>query len=191
MPIKKNNLKALDELENTLKDQMIWVARDGLQRSVEAVDRMRNLRQFTMELSAVMVSIVFPLLLLSKNVLSNADFFFVALTLFSLVVLYGLIHLVIPTVREIVGIPQVSFYHGDRFLGMIKEVQKIREMDDNDAAGRKLQDLKLRYTKEITEEGEIGLLRRYWRRYESLIFFSCFIVGYIFLVVGFFVNLQS
>ncbi len=187
MPISQNNLKLLNDLEQTLRDQLLWIGRSGLELSNDAIDRLRNLRQFVMSLSVVIVAILFPLILIEKDKFENNDFFIVSLVLFCLVVLYGIIHLVIPTIREVVEIPKVSEYHGERIIKMIKEIQQIKKMDDNNIAGQKYEELKKNYS-ELPIETKPGWLERYWMRYESLIYFSFFIVGYVFLVVGLLVN---
>jgi len=187
MPISQNNLKLLNDLEQTLRNQLLWVGRSGLEQSANAIDRLRNLRQFVMSLSIVIVAILFPLMLMEKDEFENNDFFIVSLVLFCFVVLYGIIHLVIPTIREVVEVPKVSEYHGKRILKMIKEIQQIKKIDDNDTAGKKYEELKTNYS-QLSTETRPGWLKRGWMRYESLIYFSVFIVGYIFLVIGLLVN---
>jgi len=187
MSISPNNLKLLNDLEQTLRNQLLWVGRSGLEQSVNAIDRLRDLRQFVMSLSIAIVAVLFPLLLMEKDILENNNFFIVSLILFSLVVLYGIIHLVIPTIREVVEIPKVSEYHGERILKMIKEIQEIKRIDDNNTAGKKYEDLKKRYS-QLPIETKPSWVKRCWMRYESLIYFGVFIVGYVFLVIGLLMN---
>ena len=189
MPISQNNLKLLNDLERTLREQLLWIGRSGLELSNDAIDRLRNLRQFVMSLSVAIVAVLFPLILIEKDRFENNDFFIVSLVLFCVVVLYGIIHLVIPTIREVVEIPKVSEYHGERIIKMIKEIQQIKKMDDNNTAGQRYGELRNNYSK-LPIETRPFWLKRYWMRYESLIYFSIFIVGYIFLVVGLLVNFK-
>ena len=186
-PIKEKNLRNLDRLEDALKKQLVWVGRDGLQQSVDAIDRLRNLKQFVIALAITTVSILFPLLIIVQDKIVYEDIFVIALILFSYVILYGLIRLVIPTLREVITLPRVSEHHRERILKMIKEIQKIKKMDDNDTAGRKLKEFKSRHSK-MPEVENLGLIKRYWARYDPVVFFAVFITGYIFLIVGFITN---
>jgi len=138
-------------------------------------------------LSIAIIAILFPLILIEKDKFENNDFFIASLILFSFVILYGIIHLVIPTIKEVVEIPKVSEYHGERIVKMIKEIQQIKKIDNNNTAGKKYEELKKRYS-QLPIETKPGWLKRYWMRYESLIYFSVFIVGYVFLVIGLLMN---
>ena len=187
MPINQNNLKLLNDLEQTLRNQLLWIGRSGLEQSVNAIDRLKNLRQFVMSLSVAIVAILFPLILIEKDKFENSDFFIISLILFCFVVLYGIFHLVIPTIREVVEIPKLSEYHGERIVKMIKEIQQIKKMDDNNVAGKKYEELKSAYS-QLPIEKRPSWLKRYWMRYESLIYFGVFIVGFVFLVLGLIIN---
>jgi hypothetical protein len=169
MPIKKNNLKLINELENRLKDQLTWQARDGLKQHTDAIDRLRNFKQFIMAISTSIVAILFPLILLEKDKFTNTDFFIISLVLLSYVILYGVLQLVMPTLREVIELPVVSQYHNKRLLKMIKEVQAIKKVEDNDTAGKKCEAIKSQYS-QMPPEQEINWLKKYWNKYESLIY---------------------
>jgi len=183
MPISKKNLKFINNLEKTLKEQLFWLSRNGMQMSLETIESLRNLRQFIIGLSVAIIGIVFPLMLANELIKGN-DFFIISLICFSYVVVYGILDLIILVIRETVDIPSVVESNLEKLMKLIKQVQDIKLIENDNEAGIKYKQLRSLYTQEISSD-KLFFFRKLWRRYESLVFFSFFIVGYIFLVLGF------
>ena len=66
MTIKESNLQLLNNLENQLREYATWIAKNGLTITHKTIEQYRDLRKFTISLSAAMVGIVFPLLFVSE-----------------------------------------------------------------------------------------------------------------------------
>jgi len=183
MPIKKKNLNLINNLEKDLKGQLIWLARDAVHQTSSTIDNYRNLRQFVIGLSVAIVGIVFPIMI-ANEIFKNNNFFTVSLICLSFVVIYGICNLIISTMSDLVGIPSVIESNLQELDKMIKQLQDIKEIENNEEAGKKYIELKAKYTKKFPEE-KLSFLQKLWRKYEGLFFFGFFIVGYIFLIIGF------
>lgn len=186
MPISAKNIEKLNNLEKTLREQMLWVSRNGIQHIIDTINSLRTFKQFTIGLSAGIIGIVFPLLLTAGSI-KNTNAFLITLGLFSYVIICGFFQMILPYIREVVELPKVSEKSSERILKFIKELQEIRKIDDNDEAGRKFEELKEHY-RITTPNQRVGILKKLWHRYEILIFFGAFIVGYAFFIYGLFIN---
>lgn len=184
MAISEKNLKLINDIESQLKDQLIWVARDAVNQTSSTIGDYKNLRQFTIGLSVALIGIVFPVLIANK-IFENNAYFITSLICFSLVVVYGLCHLILSTMNDLVNMPSVIQNNLKELQKCIKEVQRIKKIENNNEAGKEYETLKAKYSEEFPHE-KLSFLQKIWRRYEGLIFFGLFIVGYIFLVFGFF-----
>jgi hypothetical protein len=183
MPINEKNLTLINDLEKDLKEQLLWMSREGMQQSLNAIDRLRGLRKFVISLSVAIIAIVFPLML-GNEILKDNIFFILSLIFFGCIVIYGIINLVIPTISEIVDIPVMVDSNLELVYKMIKQVQDIKKIKDNNEAGKKYQELKSLYSQKFPSE-HLSFFQKLWRRYESLFFFGFFIVGFVLLVLGF------
>jgi len=186
MSISKKNLKLINSLEKTLKEQLFWLSRNGMQISLDAIESLRNLRQFIIGLSVAIIGIVFPLML-ANDLIKENDFFIISLVCFSYVVIYGIFDLIISRSRELVDIPSAVESNLKKLMKLIKEIQDIRKIENNDEAGIKYEQLKSSYTQKFPSD-KLSFFQKLWRKYENSFFFSFFIVGYIFLVLGFLMN---
>lgn len=183
MPISENNLSLINNLEKDLKEQLIWISRDAVRLTSETIQSYRNLRQFVIGLSVAIIGIVFPVMI-ANEIFKNNSFFIVSLICFSFVVIYGISNLIISTMQDLVGITPMIESNLQRLERMIKQLRDIEKIENNDEAGKKYLELKAEYSKEFPKE-KLLFWQKLWRRYEGLFFFGFFIVGYIFLIVGF------
>jgi hypothetical protein len=184
MPINQKNLDLINNLEKDLKDQLIWLARDAVNQTSATIDRYRNLRQFIIGLSVAVIGIVFPIMI-ANEIFKNNNFFVISLICFSIVVIYGICNLIILTMRELIEMPIMIDSKLEKLNSIIKELQDIKQIENNNEAGKKYLEFKKIYTEMFPDEN-LSFLQKIWRRYEGLLFFGFFIVGYIFLIIGFF-----
>lgn len=182
MSIKPENLKTLESLELRMKDQLMWVGRSRFDQLIQTTNQLRALMQFTIGLSIAIVAVVYPLVLSTNESRKNEDIFSISIFLFSYVVVYGMLKLILPIVQETKSIPDLSKKHADAVLEIIKEIQEIKKIENNDEAGKRLQALQSKVRNNKTEIPVPKFLL--WRRFEIHIFFATFIVGYIFLIFG-------
>ena len=74
MPTNNNNLSLINQLENDLRDQLIWLARDAINQTSSVILNYRNLRQLMIGLSVAAVGIVFPTMI-ANDIFKNNDYF--------------------------------------------------------------------------------------------------------------------
>jgi len=184
MPINEENLNLINNLEKDLKEQLIWSARDAVHQTSSTINNYRNLRQFVIGLSVATIGIVFPIIM-ANEIFKNNNFFIVSLIYLSTVVIYGICDLIISTTSDLVLMPPAIESNLQKIQEMIKQLQDIKKIENNNEAGKKYIELKTKYTKRFPDE-KLSFLQKLWRKYEGLFFFGFFIVGYIFLIIGFF-----
>jgi len=184
MPINEANQKRINELEKTLKEQLFWVVRNAVNQTTAIIDDYKGLRQFTIGLSVAVIGVVFPIMI-ANDIFKDNAYFIVSLICFSVVVLYGLCHLVLSTMNDLVNFSPMIDENLKKLQKCIEEVQEIKKIENNNEAGKKYELLQVKYTKQFPQE-KLWLIQKLWRKYEGLFFFGFFIVGYIFLIIGFF-----
>jgi hypothetical protein len=184
--INESNRKMLDKLEITLKDQLLWSSRNHLNVISETVDRARTLKQFIIGLSIAIISLVFPILI-SVNFLTGKGYFILSFIEFCIVTLWGLISLILPTLKELVLLPVISNHHIDEVYKMIKRVQEIKKIEDDGVAHSEFNKLEDSYKK--LDLGKINKAELFFGKYEDLIMYSIFFVSFALLVIGIFKNL--
>src|SRR4030043_112067 len=170
MLINEKNLNLINDLEKELKEQLIWLCRNGIEQTSGTIERYRNLRQFIIGLSVAIIGVVFPITIASE-IFTNNSFFIISLICFSYIVIYGILHLAISTTSELVEMPSVIETNLQLLGKMIKQVQDIRKIKNNDEAGKKYNELKSEYTKKFPAE-KVNFFQKLWRKYESSFFFG-------------------
>ncbi len=183
MVIKQNNLKLLNNLENQLREHAIWVAKNGLANTSKTIEQYRDLRKFTISISVAIVGIVFPLLFVSE-ILKENNFFLYSFVIFSIIIIYGILNLVHTTINDLMGMPREVNDQLNELSEQIEQIKKIKKEQNNDLAGKKFMELRKKYGKELSEES-LNFFQKIWKKYEWIMFFGIFILGYIFLIVGF------
>jgi hypothetical protein len=186
MTIKESNLQLLNNLENQLREYATWIAKNGLTSTHKTIEQYRDLRKFTISLSAAMVGIVFPLLFVSE-ILEENNFFLYSFIGFSVIIIYGILNLLHTTINDLTGMPREVNNQLDELSKQIEQIQQIKKEQNNDLAGKKFEELKRKYGKKLSGESLnfFQKIKKEFRKYEWIMFFGIFILGYIFLIIGF------
>ena len=188
MPINKENLDRINNLQKTFKDHLLWIGRKSITDIAELVDRVRNILQFTIALSAGIIGITFPQLLTKTLTPLTTDFFLTSLLFFVLNVITGLLSLFTSALKESEQIPILTDHHAQEAIKLINELEEIKKIEINDEAGKRYEELRQRST--LYQMKYLNLIQRIWLKYRDLIIFSLFLWGFIFLIVGLLVNLN-
>ncbi|MDD3085036.1 MAG: hypothetical protein PHU32_04085 [Candidatus ainarchaeum sp.] len=183
MTIKEKNFKLLNDLENQLREYAIWIAKNGSTETSKTIEQYRDLRKFIISLSAAMIGIVFPLLLVSE-ILKENKFFIYSFIIFSIIIIYGIFSLVHTTINDLIGIPRKINDQLNELSEQIEQIEKIKKEQDNNLAGKKFLELKKKYGEELSGKS-LNFFQKIWKKYEWIMFFGIFILGYIFLIAGF------
>jgi hypothetical protein len=180
------NKKRLDNLEQTCKDQMLFLARSQVDVITDVYSRLRDLRQFIIGLSIAILGLVFPILMSRTNLL-GVDYFIISFIEFCIFSLWGLISLIVPISKEVILLPAMTEHHTEEFLKMIKRVQEIRKIEDNNLAGQQYEKLEASYkTFDLPKASRIEI---FFIKYQDIVLYSIFFVAFIFLLRGIFENM--
>lgn len=189
MPINQENLKRIEKLKVTLRDQLLWLSRKIVGDVSETIMQVRNIRQFVIALSVAIIGIATPQLLSNEIPKNIADYLFVSMLLFALNVIIGIFSLFFPAHKEKLLMPKITSHHAEEALKMIQELDEIKKIDDNDEAGRRYQALQTKSTAYPMKE--LSLVYRLWLKYEDLVLTSLFICGFILLCWCLFITFKS
>lgn len=179
------NSKLLENYEAELKDHLTWQARSKLTLIYESAQNYRNLKQFVVGLSIAVLGLVFPSLIVQQS-LAGHDYFILSFVLLSIVTVWGLIDLIVPVLTEPFSMQKTVDHHIGQTLAMIKRVQAIGEMKDNNEAGLAFAKLPKEYKHLDLGEPYGGFLGGLYRRYEDSLFYGLFLVSFALLVLGLF-----
>ena len=178
--------KLLDNLETTLKDQILWSSRNHLTIITETVERARTLKQFVIGLSIAILSLVFPILI-NNDVLLCKDYFILSFIQFSGVTIIGLMSLISPTLRELIWLPKISTHHTEEVLKTLERVQEIKKLEDNSVAGQEFEKLSGLYKKLNLPNPNV--VSQIIGKYDDLIFYVTFFMAFTILMIAIFNNL--
>lgn len=184
--ISEHNKDLLNKLEGTLKEQMIWSARNYTDVIREVVDSSRSVKQFIVGLSVAILGLVFPALINHESQIS-INYFIVSFGEFCVVTILGLISLISETQKELVFLPKVLRHHTGQMFELIKKVQEIMKIENNNTAGLEHEKLQSHY--KSLDLGEPSQLENFFGRYGDLILYATFFSGFTLLIVGIFKNL--
>lgn len=188
MPISKENLDRINHAKSAFQDQVLWLGRKGITDTSELIDRIRDVRQFTIGLSVAIIGISFPQILTKSLVSEISDFFLISLFLFTLNIVIGLLTLFTSAHKEYEEMPLLTNHNANEIIKIINELEEIKKIENNDEAGRKFKELQKRST--LYPMKPLNLVQHFWLKYQDLIIFSLFLCGFIFLIIGFLLNLN-
>lgn len=189
MPINKENLDKINGLQQTFKDQLLWITRKNVDDASNLIDRVRDVRQFTIALSVGVIGVAFPQLLTNTLNLHILDFILVSLSLFTINIIIGLLTLLKSTLTERDEIPVVNNHYVTETTKTIRELEEIKKIENNDEAG--IQFMKLKEKSHLYPMKPLNFIQRIWLRHVDSILFSLFLWGFIFLIAGLLINLKG
>jgi len=174
-------MRRIENLEKRLAEHAIWLVKEGMNRDIELITNARTLKQFVVGLSIAILGVAFPNLVGNLSDLPK-DMIIVAFTMFCITTVWGLVSLVVPTIKELREMPSVSNHHIDQTKGLLREVQEIKRMEDNALAGQRYEGLATKYMKlDLGQPSRVQLL---WHRYEDILLYALFIVAFILTSIG-------
>lgn len=189
MPIHKENLDRINNLQQTFKDQLLWITRKNIDDASDLIDRVRDVRQFTIALSVGIIGVAFPQLLTNTLNVHILDFILISLFLFTLNIIIGLFTLFKSTLTERDEVPVVNNHYVKETMETIHKLEEIKKIENNDEAG--MQFVMLKEKSHLYPMKPLNFIQRIWLRHVDSILFSLFLWGFIFLIVGLLVNLNS
>lgn len=181
MAIKDQNKRNLDNFRTRTESLLENIQYKGLDQQLELIIQKRGLRQFMVGLATAVIGITFPQLI-GQNNLFLQDLFFISLTLFSLVVVLGLLTLVPVVNQEVEEIPLVNKHYITQAIDILSELKEIEKMENNDEAGRRFQ----RLQKEIRPYpmNPPGFVEKFFAKYTDVVMLASFFNAFSLLFLG-------